>query len=390
MEIKQIYEIMNATTKEVLGETALVVDEDLRNIVDIGIAVFDANSTDAYVRSLCDHIGKAVFVNRAYRGSVPSVLKDAWEYGAVLEKITADIPEAQENETWSLVDGESYDPNIFKAPRVSTKFYNKRVTFEIQMSFVEKQLKSAFSSAEQMNGFMSMLYNSIEKSMTVKLDSLIMKTIASMIGDTVKSDYGTSALSSKSGVKAINLLYLYNHEMFGTDTTKYITASDTLTNPDFIRFASYKMGLVKDRMSRLSKLFNVGGKDRFTPDDKLHCVLLSEFKNGANAFLMSDTYHDGFVALPNSETVPYWQGSGTTYAFTDTAKIDVITASNNNIVVTGILGVMFDDDAIGVANLNRRVTSNYNAKAEFYNNYYKMESGYFCDLNENMVVFFVA
>ena len=385
MKVEQIYSIINSITSEALGESA-VLQEDLSNLVDIGTQLFDNTSVDNYVRSLVDHIGKVIFVNRVYRGSVPSVLRDAWEYGAVCEKITVDLPEATENESWELQDGASYDPNIFYKPSVSAKFYNKRVTFEIPYSFTERQVRGSFSSATQMNAFLSMLENAVEKSMTVKIDELIMRGINSMIADTVYDDYAGASISSKSGVKAVNLLYLYN-----TDFSKSLTAADALTDEDFLKYAAYKMGMYENRMRRLSTLFNIGGKDRFTSPDLLHFVLLADFAKAADVYLQSSTFHDEYTRLPNAETVPYWQGSGQTYAFADTSKVYVsASAGNHSVTVTGVLGVMFDRDAVGVSNLSQRTTTNYNAKAEFWSNWAKFETGLFADENENFVVFFVA
>ena len=384
MTINQIYELVNAATSEILGEST-VIAEDLSNVVDIGTEIFNANAVDNYVRSLVNHIGRVIFVNRPYAGNVPSVLMDGWEYGSVLEKITADLPEATENESWELTDGASYDPNIFYKPTVSAKFFNKRVTFEIPMSFTERQVKESFSNATQLNGFLSMLYNAVDKAMTVKVDALVMRTINNMVGETIYADYASASLSSKSGVKAVNLLYIYNQRF-----SKSLTASAAITDPDFIRFAAYEMGVMSSRLSKISTLFNIGGKDRFTPSDLLHVVMLSDFRKAANVYLQSDVFHDQFTALPNSEEVPYWQGSGQEYAFADISNIKITTASGNSIDASGILCVMFDRDALGVTNLDRRVTTNYNPKAEFYNNWYKFDAGYFNDTNENFVVFFVA
>lgn len=384
MEVKQIYQLVNTTTQEVLGESA-VVKEDLSNIVDIGEAVFNANAIDKYVKSLVNHIGKVIFVNRVYSGSAPSVLMDSWEFGSVLEKIQADLPTASENESWELENGTSYDPNIFYKPTVSAKFFNSKVTFEIPMSFTELQVKQSFSSVGQLNGFISMLYNSVDKAMTVKIDSLVMRTINNMIAETVYNEYASAELNTKSGVRAVNLLKLYNDKF-----TKTLTPAQAITDPDFIRFASFTMGVYEDRLAKMSTLFNVGGKERFTPKDMLHVILLSDFAKSADAYLQSDVYHNNFVALPNAETVPYWQGSGTDYSFGEISKIHVNTSSNNEVTVTGILGVMFDRDALGVTNLDRRVTTNYNPKAEFYTNFYKFDAGYYNDLNENFVVFIVA
>lgn len=384
MKVEQIYQIINSITSEELG-LQTVLAEDLSNIVDIGTEIFDATSVDNYVKSLVNHIGKVIFVNRPYSGSVPSVLMDGWEYGSVLEKITAEIPEATENESWELTDGASYDPNIFYKPVVSAKFFNKRVTFEVPMSFTEKQVKESFSSAEQLNGFMSMLYNAVDKSMTIKVDALVMRTINNMVGETVYADYAGGTLSSKSGVKAVNLLYLYN-----TKYSKSLTASAAITDPDFIRFASYEMGVYASRLTKISTLFNIGGKDRFTPSDLLHVVMLSDFRKAANVYLQSDVFHNELSALPNAEEVPFWQGSGTSYGFDDISNIKITTASEHSVDISGVLCVMFDRDALGVTNLDRRVTTNYNPKAEFFSNWYKFDAGYFNDTNEQFVVFFVA
>ena len=384
MEVKQIYQLVNTTTQEILGESA-VVKEDLSNIVDIGAAVFNANAIDKYVKSLVNHIGKVIFVNRVYSGSAPSVLMDSWEFGSVLEKIQADLPTASENESWELENGTSYDPNIFYKPTVSAKFFNSKVTFEIPMSFTEMQVKQSFSSVAQLNGFISMLYNSVDKAMTVKIDGLVMRTINNMIAETVHDEYASAELNTKSGVRAVNLLKLYNDKF-----TKTLTPAQAITDPDFIRFASFTMGVYEDRLAKMSTLFNVGGKERFTPKDMLHVILLSDFAKSADAYLQSDVYHNNFVALPKAETVPYWQGSGTDYSFEEISKIHVNTSSNNEVTVTGVLGIMFDRDALGVTNLDRRVTTNYNPKAEFYTNFYKFDAGYYNDLNENFVVFIVA
>lgn len=386
MEVKQISTLVNQITNEVLGQG--ILKEDLSNVVDVGNAVFNADKVDNYVKSLVNHIGRVIFVDRAYNGSVPSVLMDSWEFGSVLEKVSCDLPQATENQSWVLEDGKTYNPNVFYKPSVSVKFYNSKTTFEIPLSFTEMQIKESFSNAEQLNGFLTMLYNSVEKSMTIKLDALIMRTINNMIGETIHHEIPESAgYSTTSTTKAVNLLKLYNDSHSTT-----ITADKCLDNPDFIRYATYIISVYSERITKISKLFNIGGKERFTPKDVLRCVLLSDFKKASEVFLKSDLYNEQYATLPESDSVPYWQGSGEEYDFNSITRITIKLASDNTSEVDmhGILGVMFDKDALGVSNLNRRVTTNYNPKAEFYTNFYKFEAGYFNDMNENFVVFFVA
>lgn len=389
MEVKQIYEIMNSITNETLGDT-IVVAEDLSNIVELGQQFESVVGLDNYVRKLPDHIGRVVFVNRQYGGRAPSVLMDGWEFGSILEKLAARIPEAVENENWELQDGTSYDPNIFNAPDVLGAFWNKRTTFEIDMSITEDQVKSSFSSVTQLNGFLSMILTAIENSLAIKLDALIMRTINNMIGETLYAEVPGGTYTGRTGVKAVNVLYLYNTEMFGSDTTKYLSADAAIHTPEFIRFASMTMANYIDRLKVASNLFNVGGETRFTPDDMLHVVMLSQFKNAAGAYLQSDTFHNEYTALPEAETVVYWQGSGTDYGFDSTSAINIKTASGHDVSATGILAVMFDRDALGVSNQERKVNTHFNEKASFWNYFYKQFAGYFNDTNENFVVFYVA
>lgn len=396
MEVKQIYTIINSVSGEVLGRTDIVTD-DLTGIVDLGTEVFNQNAVDDYVKSLVNHIGKVIFVNRPYAGKVPSVLMDAWEFGSVLEKISADVPEAEENDTWDLKDGTEYKQDVFHKPTVTAKFFNSKVTFEVPVSITERQVKESFSNAAQLNGFISMIYASVEKSMTIKADALIMRTINNMIAEAVLADaqaFGAAAagdmtgadLANASTARCVNLLKLYNDK---TGASTKLTAAKAITDPDFIRFASYVMGTYADRLQSISTVFNVGGKERFTPKDMLHVVLLSDFAKAAQTYLYSDTFNRGDVLLPKAETVPFWQGSGKNYDFADTGHIKVKESGGKAVEISGVLGVMFDRDALGVCNLDRRVTTNYNAKAEFFNNYYKFDAGYFNDTNENFVVFFI-
>lgn len=390
MRMEQVYGILNTITNEILGES-VVVAEDLSNIVDVGRAYEDMeNGLDNFVRALNDHIGRVVFVERVYRGRVPSVLMDGWEYGSIMEKIRGSLPSAVENESWMLEDGASYDPNIFYKPDVDVKFFNKRVTFEIDMSFVERQVKSAFSSAMQMNGLMSMIRTNIENSMTIKIDSLVMRTLNAAIGETLYDEYNAGVYTGGSGVRAVNLLYLYNTNV---NTGSDITASEALHDEAFMRFATMTMKNYFSRMSVISKLFNIGNTEKFTPSDMLHVVMLDVFKNAVETYLYDglNQFNTDKLKLPeNIETIPYWQGSGTDYGWDSVSAINIVTPSGHGVNASGILAVAFDRDCLGVSNVSRRVTTNYNPKAEFWSEFHKFDAGYFLDTDENCVVFFVA
>lgn len=377
MKVEQIYEIMNTVTGEALGE-GTVLQEDLSNIVEIGDTIQNVMGLDNYVRKLVDHIGRVIFVDRVYSGRTPSLLRDGWEYGSILEKIHTTLPEATENESWELQDGQSYDPNVFYQPKVSVKFFNDAVTFEIPISITEQQVKSSFSNVNQLNGFLSMIRNSVQNSMTVKTDELIRRALNNFISEVVNTN---------DGITYVKLLTLYNTAKYGASTSDYINADEFMRNKEAMQFAVNKFYNYIDRLSTMSTLFNLGHTQKFTPKDRLNVIFLSDFKNAIRTHLDSDTFHEEYLSLPNAETLVYWQGSGKDYAFADTSKISVVNSYGHTVEVSNVIGVMFDKDGVGVANQDTHVTSNYNPKAEFWNEWVKSKMTLWNDNNENFVVF---
>ena len=377
MKVTQIKDLVNSSLKELNG-TSELLNEDLSNVVDVGTEIFDTENVDNFVKKLIDRVGSTVFNTRIYQGSAPSVLMTSWEFGSVLEKVDSELPDVEENDSWQLENGKDYSPNIFYQPKVSAKFFNSKVTFDIPISFTQMQVKSAFNSASELNGFLSMLMNNVQNAMTVHLDGLIMKTINNMTAN---------ILDKKQGLQVVNLLDGYNK----TATTK-LTAENALQNADFIKYANLIINTYRDRISKMSTLFNQGQKSKFTPQANQHLVILSDLASASKVYLESDTYHDDNVKITNYDVVPYWQGSGKTYSFDDVSSIDVAIKdgkSTKEIKASGILGVLFDTNAVGVTCQNQRVTTNYNPRAEFYTNFTKFDAGYYNDLNENFIVFTV-
>lgn len=376
MQVTQLNEIVLSIHKQLNGQTELA-EINSSNIVDVGKEILGAVDVDNYVKMLTDRIGRTIFKNRKYQGSGVNVLRDAWEFGSILQKIDCSIKDTSVvvNDTWNLTDGTEYKQDTFKNVTVTQKLFNKKVTFEIDVSFTERQVKSSFNSMEELNAFISMIYTAVENAFTVKLDGLIMATLNNLTAET---------LGNNNENNAVNLLTLYKAKFPTTD----ITAESSLTDSDFLKFASMTINNYVDRVSKVSTLFNITQKERFTPKDELNIILLSEFKSACASYLQADTFNKELVELPNAESVPYWQGSGNNYSFESVSSINVKT-SNGNVTKSGILAVMFDKNAVAVCNEDRRVTTHYNAKGEFFTNFYKFDCSYLNDLSENYIVFYV-
>ena len=375
MKVTQIQDLVNSSLKEVNGSSDLLKN-DLSNVVDVGNELFNTDQVDNFVKKLIDRIGSTAFNNRVYQGSAPSVLMTSWEFGSVLEKVETELPDAEQNDSWALENGKSYNQDIFYQPKVSAKFFNSKVSFDIPLSFTQNQVQSAFSSASELNGFISMLMTSVTNAMTVNLDNMIMKTINNMTA---------TVINGNKGMQVVDLLAGYNKNA----TTK-LTKDNALQNADFIKYANLMINTYRDRIAKMSTLFNLGGKNRFTPADNQHLIILSDLASASKVYLEANTYNEDNVKISNYDTVPYWQGSGKNYGFDSVSGIDVAIKDNDStkeIKQNGILGLLFDTQALGVTCQNQRVTSVFNAKAEFYTNFTKFDAGYYNDLNENFIVF---
>lgn len=388
MQVKQIYNLVNTALAETTGVSA-VLNEDLSNLVDAGSAVFDAGAVDNYGRSITNVVGRDIFVNRPYEGRVPSMRRDSWTYGSVARKIRVVPKDAEENETWGLTPGASYDPNIFSPAETHEKFFNKRTTFQIPISLTEIQIRESFRSVQDMNSFLTMIETMIVNTLAKATENLAMRTLNNFIGETIYADYAGASLSSKSGIKAVNLLYLYNQTLAEADR---ITAADTLYDPDFIRFASYQMRVYAGHLASWSKLFNIGGTDKFTPASRMRAYLLDEFESAASVYLYAGKgqFTTEGIKLPQADTVPFWQGSGTDFAFSSISKINVATTEGHSVEASGILGVLMDEEAAMICNEEKRTTTGYNPVGEFFNYWHKQDAQYLNDFDENFVVFFVA
>lgn len=383
MDVKQIYTLVNSITQELIGDSGLI-KEDMSNLVDVGSSVL-ANNSDNYVKALSNRVGKTIFNSDVYKPSlVPNVMRDSWEYGSILQSVNAVIPDAASNDSWDLTNNQDYSPNIFYKPSVSQKFFNKRCTFEINMSFTEKQVKESFNSQTELNSFINMLYQTVENSFSIKAESLVQRAINNAIAETVNHESGVN-----DSLIFVNLLAKYNTE-HGLSDDSALTADKCLNNLDFLKYIAFQILRYRDLLKSPSKLFNTEGILRFSNAENINTVMISEVFQRINVFLESGLFNPDKLSLTNIFTIPYWQGSGTGFAFDDISTVKVKTASGTDVTQSGIIGCMFDKNSIGVCNSEKRVTTNYNPRAEFYTNFYKYDCQYFNDLSQNCVVFYIA
>lgn len=375
MQVTQIYEFVNTAAQAVAGEITLP-KEDLSNLVDVGRSIQNALGVDSFYKAIVNRIGKMYFVDRKYQGQLVKIFKDSWQFGSIVAKMQVDDMEVTENDTWEIINGASYDPFVVNLPVVSSKFFNKMVTFELDITTPTKQIEQSFSSVDEMNRFLSMIQRMVYNSMETKIEAVLFRCLDNMMGATIHAN----------GASVVHLLTEYN-----SITGQTLTAQTAMLDGDFLRWATKTMAIYKTRLKSRTVIYNQGGKRRFTPPELLHFVVLNDFAKSAESELYSSAFHNEFVKLENYEEVAYWQAPGTGFAFGDISRINVTAILDDgttaDVEQANIVAVMFDDDALGVLQPRRRVTTQYNPKNESYNDFHKWESRYFCDFNEQMAVF---
>ena len=383
--VKQINNIVNDSVKDALGKTAGVTKLNSSDIVSLGKAIANFNAYEGFFKSLVNRIVKTVYFVRTYEGSSRSVLRDEHEYGAFVQKVYYDLPEAVENPTWSIpnessqyIQSSPYD--IKDTIGVSALIFGGKGTWSIEIVRPVEQIKSAFIDSSSMMAFIDGIYVTIENAFKLEEERLVSLAV------------NTSMANSIEGKNARNLL-----KEFNTKTSQTLSVNDALISADFLRYASMEINRTVDNMGKMSTAFNTAKYPTFTSKDNMVVEMLSQFASASDMYLQSDTFHNELVQLPKYEKVPYWQSSGKTFAFEDCSKISVvndelITTENQTGEITqgGIICFIHDVENVACYFGSRRSWELFNPRSEVMIHGEKAEKGFAVDGHANAVVFYMA
>lgn len=375
--VAQIYNIVNATAKECWGEQAITV-KDTPSFISLGNETLSSQSnTDVFTKTLVDRIGKTVFSTRAYEVDEPDVVRKPFEYGCILQKIYVEMPEARVNNSWNI-GNDDYTPEFAPVikPSVKQKLFSKIATWEIGVTIPDEILKTAFLNETAMAVFIDAIFTAMDNMLKIALENNINLTRASFIA---------RKLNAGNACGAINLLAGYK-ELTG----ETLTVAGALRNSDFLKYAARQIKLWSDRVTKMSILFNDEEYKRHTPKSMQVLDILADFSTATDTYLQSDTYHNELTKLPLYNVVPYWQGSGTAFNFNDTSAVKIKIDNNTNVEQSGVIGTLFDREALGVTITERRSSTERNNHDEYTNYYNKVNIGYFNDMSENGIVFYLA
>ena len=388
--VTQIYSIVNASVADVLGSYAPRA-KDTTSFVDLGRSLADAQKTDAFFGALACRIAKTVEFVRLYQKNERRVLTDLQEFGAYVQKVYAELPDAVSNPVWAVSNGQNpptitqSDPyGITTTVNITTKIFGKRGTWAIEIVRPTKQIKEAFLNESAMMAFIDAIYLTVENSYNIEVEALENLAVATAIAESLQNS------------KATNLLADYLSE----NTSSTLTADTCLQDVGFLAYANKRISEVRSFMSKPSKLFNVAQYTTFTPDEKCVTEILTAFANASRFYLRSNAFNEELVSLDKYTEVPYWQGPGTSYAFDDCACIkitnfDVKHDTSNppvaqTVTGTGILAFVRDEEYVKAYFGERDTWELPNPRNQTVSHGEQADIGYAVDPHANGWVFYIA
>lgn len=369
LAVKQIYNIVNSVNKQTMGLADLtVVDE--QGLISLGQTVLTTNGlADTWLNSLAQRIGRTIISFREYKSKYSEMVLDSLQWGNIVQKIKVSMPEATEDESYSLVDGESVDMYKVANPKVKQSFFTTETPYQFFVTIKRTQLEEAFTSETSMNGFIGAIYGEVQNAIELSLESLARNCINNFVGEKIKAE------------KTINLLSLYN-----TETSKTLTVNTCLHDKEFLAYCVSRINLYSKYMENMSTEYNDGTQTRHTPKSLQHLRVLEDFESRLETVVQYQAFRDNYVKLNNYHTTSFWQ------SIKKPSEINVKIASDGTEVnYSGILAVLYDRDALGLYKKDSwNSTTPFNSAGGYYNTYYHHKELYFNDLSENFVVFVIA
>lgn len=377
MKVEDVSTLINNAAANFSG-LEITVNQDLSNIIDFGRAVEDAMGYDVFFGKLIDQFNTIKFWSRPYVTFAPDVYVEAERFGSIRAMYRTGYMKSQPSPVWNLQEGVSYDPFVVHKQDVQARFWNDRFSSELEpQTIVREQIESAFRNETELMSFIGMLEMARNNSHGRAWDELIMSLFQALIIMCVQA----------GGMQDIKLLTEYNALTDGS-----LTAANALYDEGFIRYAIYRMGIVRDQMRLVTGMFNSTGWETATSPERQKTVMISDFARAAGVYLHDapNQFNTGNLTIPNADIIPAWQGIGTTGALTDRMGVNATVKIDGNVITGtagGVLGVVYDEWTLGVSAYKHTITSQYNPRGQYTNYFDTMFGGFFMSPDENAVVF---
>ena len=393
LAFNQLATVLNSIVGQATGVTQITPADESQfiSVAHIGLST----GYDPLTTAVSQVLSRTIFSVRPYTAKFRGLQADAVRYGNIVRKLTTIDKPWEDDDRFTLTDGQSIDMYEVNKPMVLETRFTGANTYQKSLTIYRDQLDCAFSSSEEFGRFISMIMQNASDMIEQAKEETARSTVANLIAGTIYQE----ANSYTTGC-AINLLKVYE------DETGVSLTSSTVQDPQyFAPFARWLFGYLKtlsDRLAERSVLYHqsyapTGGTAvpiiRHTPLARQKCYLFSPLLNTVSANVLSTVFYDKYLKLMDHEDVSYWQSISDPMEVTckpgvtdnDFAVVDMTNVSA--IDQNNVFGIIFDEDAAGFTQVNEWSASTpFNARGGYTNIFWHFTHRYWNDFTENHVV----
>lgn len=380
MTFEQVATILNDIRGQVTG-TAAAAPVNESEFISVGQTVLKAGY-DPILGAITQVLARTIFSNRPYARKFGGIRMDSQQWGAITRKLAISDKDFENDVRFELVDGQSVDMFTVNKPIVlQLNFYGQTV-YEKSITIFRDQLNSAFRGSNEFGQFMAMVTQNVYDMLTQAEESLARLTIA---------NFALGKLAANNGV--IHLLTEYNAETGSSLTAT--TVYDPANFDDFVKWMYARVATLSGMMTERTALYQiqVTGKEviRHTPLDRQKVFMYAPLLNAMKARVLAGTYHEDFLEYSDVEAVNFWQSARTpntmqgkpAYLLSDGTIQNAANAVTNNTVV----GVMFDDEALGYTVMDEwAAPTPFNAKGGYTNQFWHNTKKWYNDFTEKGII----
>lgn len=329
--------IVNSAYSQFTGTDGATLT-DIRDLVDEGVSDVAALRSK-FFGALLGAVTKNFYTMTSAESEYDDPFyQDSEEFGAIMQMISAQCPQATSNPAWqSFVSGTSTvgEYTVF-LPIVETSYYTKQEAWSIPLTLSSEQMNQAFRDNAGLSEFVQFIHMVVGNAILAHREEMNELNRNNYIAEKLNA----AADVSVDGIHAVDLVDLYVTE-FGIATD--FSVEDALASDTFKTFAMSKIGEYADYMRKQTGIFTVDNSVRFVPKDRLICQMLSAFDKKL-AVTQAGIYHNDLIKMPGYRTVAAWQGLGD-LTFDSLSEINV-KVSGGTVAQDGIVCLLVDKWAI--------------------------------------------
>lgn len=398
-DISQISQVLASLYQQVTG-LAVPAPLNLSGFVSVATTTLGLG-LDKVHAALWNMVGETVDAVRPYTSKFSDMEFPTTVWGIVDRKISYLSRLPVDDEAWKYPvtydatqtppsgDGKSVDMyKINKDKPIQMAFYG-RETYAYTRTRFKHQLETAFRGPDELARFLAGAVQSLNNDRELWKEGMRRSLLINAIG--------SLADEAQTG-RVVHLLTEYNAET-GLNLTATTVRQPANFDP-FVKWVYARMGDIKAVMEQDNILYTTQlasypsgyGVLRHTSADNLRIKMSAPFINRMRAGVLANTYNPEMLNLDGVEAVAYWQDPVNkeevqvipTYTAAATGQEYTPAAA---VTVSNIVGMMYDRDFVGCANILSEIgTTPYNIVGKYWNDHYTEEYKTRFDMTEKAVL----